>query len=247
MQINKIKSRPNYEIFMALNTGIKDIFMVGVFSYVSLFVEIVVIATLLVFVLLKGGFSVIVLMAFFVSVLLVINRYTSRLTQSNAEKSTKSILQGAIAIQTLTESIREIKLFGSLSHFVGVHRASVNDSAKAAVVLQTTTLIPKLVLETSFMFGVAMYTLWIVVFGELSQAIVSVTFIVALGSRIVPSLLRLQTAHNSLKHVTGSSTYSTELLNDISFLHSSKTLPLSDSSVHHCDSFIPSITLTNVT
>jgi ABC-type bacteriocin/lantibiotic exporter with double-glycine peptidase domain len=246
MQINRVKSRPNFEIFMALNTGIKDIFVIGVFSFISLFVEVVVVAILLVFVLLNGGFSVILLMIFFVVVFLATNRFVSQSTQNNAEKSTKANLSGAIAIQTLTESIREIKLFGSLDNFVGNHRKAVEDAAQATVALQTTSLIPKLVLETSFMFGIAMFTLWNIVFGELTEAVVSVTFVVALGSRIVPSLLRLQTSYNSLKQVIGSSTFSTTLLGDPSFIHAVEMSLRKDSPVHNCEKFSPSISFTNV-
>jgi len=243
MQLNEIKSRPNYEIFMALNTGIKDIFMIGIFSYINLFVEILVLSVLLLFVLLKGGIAVIVLMAFFVFVFLVSNRYASNSTQKNSELSTRSNLSGAIAIQTLTDSIREIRLFGSLEHYIIEHRQAVDESAKASVALQTTSLIPKVVLETSFMFGVAVYTLWHIVFGDLSEAIVSVTFIVALGSRVIPSLLRLQTSYNSLKQVIGASTFTSILMRDASFNLSRNVNQSRESALEKRAQFIPSISM----
>lgn len=245
-QLTRIKSRANFEIFMALNTGLKDLFMIGIFSYSSLSVEIVVLIILLLLVVLNGGLSVIALMAFFILVLIVTNRYTSKLAQSNSEKSAKAHLKGSIAIQTLTESIREIKLAGTLNRYIGVHRAAVDESAEATVVLQTNSIIPKLVLETSFMFAVALYTLWHVIFGELSEAIVSVTFVVAFGSRIVPTLLRLQSSYNSLRQVIGSSSLSINLINEMRFAEPSALILSNNSSTHDCNSFIPSISLSEV-
>jgi hypothetical protein len=117
MQLNEIKSRPNYEIFMSVNTGIKDIFVTGIYSYINLLVEILVLCVLLAFVLLQGGFPVIMLMVFFFITFLISNNFSSATTQFNSQKASEANLAGAIAIQTLTESIREIKLFGSLNHF----------------------------------------------------------------------------------------------------------------------------------
>jgi ABC-type multidrug transport system fused ATPase/permease subunit len=245
-QVTVIKSRANFEIFMALNTGLKDLFMIGIFSYSLFSVEIVVLTVLLLLVVLNGGLAVIGLMVFFILVLIVTNRYTTKLTQSNSAKSTKALFNGSIAIQTLTESIREIKLAGTLNRYIGVHRAAVDESAEAAVELQTNSIIPKLVLETSFMFAVALYTLWHIIFGELSEAIVSVTFVVAFGSRIIPTLLRLQSSYNSLKQVVGSSSLSIDLIHDMRFAEPAALMLSNISSTHDCDNFTSSISLNEV-
>lgn len=247
MHLHEIKSKPTYEVFMSVNTGVKDIFVIGLFSYINFLLEICVISVIFIFVLAKGGFPVIVLTLLFILIFFITNNFASRSTEESSKKNADSNLIGATSIQTLIESIREIKLFGSFEDFKKVHNDSVRKSAEATIALQTTALIPKVVLESSFMCGVALFTLWSILFGDLSKAVFSITFIVALGSRMIPSLLRLQTAFNSIKQVIGAAVFSFNLIENESFVSKLNVSNPEDSKKFESERFTPSIALENVT
>jgi ATP-binding cassette subfamily C protein len=217
MDISEIKSRPNYEIFLAVNGGIKEIFVTGIFSYMNFFVEVCVLITLIIFVLINSGVAAIGLMSVFLIVFLLANNFTSKVTFANSLNVSESGLAAAIEIQSVFESIREIRLFGTFNFFLKGHTDAVKKTADSSVKLQTAMLVPKIILESSFMIGVGLFTLWKLLTGQLSDAISSVTFIVALGSRIIPSLLRISASFNSLKQVRGTATFSTNLIENAHF------------------------------
>ena len=246
MQLTSIRQRPSYEVFMAVNSGLKEILVPAILSYINIAIEITVLLTLISVVLIVGGLPATLLVISLFVLLFAINRLISNSTQKHSTAVANSNLDGAVTIQSLIESIREIKTFGSLEYFYRNYNFAVKKSVDATVSLHSLNLIPRLFLETVFLVGVALYTLWNLYTSGLSTALVSVSFIVAIGARIVPSLLRLQSSHNWLKQISGTSAYTRNLFESSDFMASYRKNVVGTDRQGDSNIFNPEITLEGV-
>ena len=212
MQTTHIKSQPSYEIFLAINSGIRDIFITGASASINIVTEVIIVSTIVLILIIHGGLSSLVLAAYFLLAFYLINKFCGTSSKLNSKALTESNLSAAVTIQAIVESIREIRVFNSLNFFLSNHEASVKKSSDAHVDLQYVVFIPKIILESTFVAGIAMFTWFKIDSGEITTAVVEIGFLVAMGSRIIPSLLRLQFSLHQIKQVVGSSIYSLKLL-----------------------------------
>ncbi len=212
MQINQIKAQPSYEVFLAVNSGIRDIFIVSTSALISIITEAIVVFVVFLLLVINGGLSSFLLAVYFLLSFYLINKYTGTTSKLNSKTLTESNLSAAVTIQAMVESIREIRVFNSLNWFLVNHNESVKRSATAHVNLQYVVFVPKIILESTFVIGIALFTWFKIANGEIATAVVEVGFLVAMGSRIIPSLLRLQFSLHQIKQVVGSSVYTTKLL-----------------------------------
>lgn len=217
MHTTDIKAQPSYEIFLAINSGIRDIFIIGASASISIFTEVVIVVAIFSILIIQGGLSSIVLGVYFLLAFYLINKYCGLSSKLNSKVLVESNLSAAITIQAIVESIREIRVFNSLNWFLSNHQSAVKKSSDAHVDLQYVVFIPKIILESTFVIGIAMFTWLKIASGDVATAVVEIGFLVAMGSRIIPSLLRLQFSLHQIKQVVGSSIYAMKLLESIPF------------------------------
>lgn len=219
MEFTSITARPTYEVFLAVNNGVRDLYITGIYSLMIGIVEIGIVALIFGVILFNGGIPSLILALFLILSFTIISKSTGGRIKRHSEKLVKSNLDSAIVIQTMVESIREIRVFSSMGHFLQKQRLSVSSSAEASVALQFIGYLPKIIMESTFLIGIALFTLFLILTGNINTAVAELGFIVAMGSRIIPSLLRLQFSLNQLKQVRGSSIFTRELLQLPEFNH----------------------------
>ena len=212
MFVTEIKAQPSYEVFLAVNSGLRDMFIIGVSASINILTEVIVVSVIFGILIIHGGVSSLVLAAYFVIAFLLINKFSGARSRRNSEILADSNLSAAVTIQAIVESFREIRVFNSLKWFLERHQTAVQKSSGATVDLQFAVFIPKVILESTFVIGIATFTWFKITSGELSTTVVEVGFLVAMGSRIIPSLLRLQFSIYQFKQVVGSSVFTMKML-----------------------------------
>ena len=235
--LTAIKSRPSYEVFLAVNSGVRDIYITGIYSAINAIVEIGIVVLIFIVIIIQGGLPSFSLALFFIAAFVLISKTTGKSIKRHSEALSNSNLDSAVVIQTIVEAVRETRVFNTLSFFLRKQQASVKNSAESTVALQYVGYIPKVIMESTFMIGIAAFTLFLILTGNMNKAIVEVGFIVAMGSRIIPSLLRLQFNLNQLKQVKGSSTFTRSLLQEPLFVQSQETNKISKDRVSPKKSF----------
>ena len=220
--LTAIKSRASYEVFLAVNSGVRDIYITGIYSAINSIVEIGIAVLIIFVIIIQGGLPSFSLALFFIAAFGLISKTTGKSVKLNSEALSKSNLESAVVIQTIVEAIRETRVFNSVTFFLRKQQTSVKSAAESTVTLQYVGYIPKVIMESTFMIGIAVFTLFLILTGNMNKAIAEVGFIVAMGSRIIPSLLRLQFNLNQLKQVKGSSTFTRSLLQQPEFIQSKK-------------------------
>ena len=235
MYVTEIKAQPSYEVFLAVNSGLRDIFIIGTSATINILTEVVVVSVIFAILIIQGGISSLVLAIYFLIAFFLINKFSGSRSRKNSEILTDSNLRAAVTIQAIVESFREIRVFNSLKWFLDRHQSAAEKSSGATVDLQFAVFIPKVILESTFVIGIATFTWVKIASGEVSTAVVEVGFLVAMGSRIIPSLLRLQFSIYQFKQVVGSSVFTMKLLgsdqykaassSDIQLQSSSECLP----------------------
>jgi ABC-type multidrug transport system fused ATPase/permease subunit len=104
------------------------------------------------------------------------------------------------------------KEFKSIKYFVDKYAADVADGARASAKLQYISFVPKLIIEATFIIGVATYALVAIRTGNLTDALVNISFFVAMGSRVIPSLLRLHFSVSQVKQIRGTTIHTQKLV-----------------------------------
>jgi len=212
MFVTEIKAQPSYETFLAVNSGLRDIFIIGISASINIFTELVVVSVIFALLIVHGGVSSLVLATYFLIAFFLINKFSGSRSRRNSEVLADSNLSAAVTVQAIVESFREIRVFDSLKWFLDRHQSAAEKSSGATVELQFAVFIPKVILESTFVIGIATFTWFKIASGEVSNAVVEVGFLVAMGSRIIPSLLRLQFSIFQFKQVIGSSIFTMKLL-----------------------------------
>ncbi len=207
-----IRESSSYEVFMAVNTGIRDLIVVGYNALINIAVESVLVIVLLVVILANGGLPNLIIFTYFVLVFFTIGKITGIVHTDQSARFTGLNLNSMITVQTVIESFREIKEFKSIKYFVDKYAADVADGARASAKLQYISFVPKLIIEATFIIGVATYALVAIRTGNLTDALVNISFFVAMGSRVIPSLLRLHFSVSQVKQIRGTTIHTQKLV-----------------------------------
>ena len=246
MFVTEIKSQPSYEVFLAINSGLRDIFIIGISASINILTEIVVVSVIFSILIIQGGVSSLVLATYFLITFFLINKFSGSKSRQNSEKLNESNLSAAVTLQAVVESFKEIRVFNSFDWFHERHQSAAKKSSDATVDLQFAVLIPKVVLESTFVIGIAAFTWFKIASGEMSTAVIEVGFLVAMGSRIIPSLLRLQFSIYQFKQVVGSSIFTMRLLASEQY-KSASSRQLANTDIKDTDSvFTPIVILDNI-
>jgi ABC-type multidrug transport system fused ATPase/permease subunit len=117
--------------------------------------------------------------------------------------------------------------------------------SKSSANMQLINYIPKLTFESALIIGACLVGIQQVVFGTVQTAISTLVIFITAGSRILPSLLRIQSATSAIQGVSGSSKLALNLLKklDSEEINLSKSV-FNDNQVAY--NFDPTLELKNV-
>ena len=155
------------------------------------------------------------LLIYFILLFYLSQKKTGSWMRKNSRALSSSMLKGD---QTFQESIalyRELfvanKLQLAIEKFVFYRRLE----GKANANIQFIAYIPKLTFESALIFGACLVGIQQVLTGSSQGAISNFVIFMAAGSRILPSMLRLQTASSSIQSVSGASELAFKLIRNL--------------------------------
>ena len=133
----------------------------------------------------------------------------------NTSKRINSILLGNSHIMNMITAYRELIVLGKVDYFLNEFketRISESDSASEGQVLN---VIPKYVFEVSFYLGAGGILLFLYNFTEAKYAFTLFVLFIASGSRILPSILRIQASLSNIKSNEALSIRTFTLISDL--------------------------------
>lgn len=182
-----------------------------VFLLLVIFLGLIVINPVVSFFLLVYFFVVILFLRF------VIN---ARLHRLQHKRSINHMDSNEIVIERI-DSFREIQVMNMGSEYNSMFLDLRSKDAKQLTRLIVLSVLPRYVIEGSFYLGIAITVIFTTQFVSLDVSAFSISAMIAAGFRILPSIVRLQSALGNLAATLGASKEAFKLLNDLKLYSSS--------------------------
>ena len=133
----------------------------------------------------------------------------------NSQEFSESNVKGDQILQEGIALYKELFVANKLDSVVESFTLMRMRVANATANIQLINYIPKFTFESALVIGACLVGVQSILVGSAQSAITSLVLFFAAGSRILPSLLRLQSATNSIQSFSGASEISFALLNDM--------------------------------
>jgi ATP-binding cassette subfamily C protein len=217
-----VQKRSSQEVVICLNGGVNSAIMVILGSASILISEaglLIILAVGLIFV---DPILTIFAFLYFFFLTLTLQRGLSVIGIRSGRERTSSDIEASLMIQESISSFREISVADrfpyTISKFLNVRKGG----SDALATSQWVGLIPKFVMEGALIFGAAMLGVYQFLKNDQVSAVASLTVFLAAGSRILPSILRIQGSLGSLQNSMGSAEYTFNLMKDLKVQDSSE-------------------------
>lgn len=115
-------------------------------------------------------------------------------------------------VQDSLRTLREIRTLGRVEYMVLRYRTVKARSSQFHARLLTLVGVPRQVIDTALILGVALSAAVLFAQHDTDNAIKSITFLLIAGARLAPSLLALQGAHSSLRIAQGEASHLYQLM-----------------------------------
>lgn len=208
-----ISSHPSQEATYAIGRGLHISEILG---NVSVLISELAMLTLLM------GFTVffapevgLVILLYFLGIYLLAQKKLGGWIHKNTQMLSDSNIRGDQAFQEGMSLYKELYVTNKLDYMVGLFSSMRLQAAKSTANIQLISYIPKFTFESALIIGASLVGAYSAITGTLQNAITSLVLFFALGSRMLPSLLRLQSAANAIQSFSGLSDISFDLLKAI--------------------------------
>jgi ATP-binding cassette subfamily C protein len=202
-------------VVSALNLGVSNAIL-GILSSLALLVSEI---GLLLFITLGLSFidplGTFFAIAYFALILWILQKTLSDLNRNAGRKRVSLEIKATTLIQESILSFREIIVLGrskfAFERLSEVRKQSVQVFADA----QWVSLVPKYLMETALVLGAGLLAAYQILFSNSTDVITSVALFFAAGSRILPSVLRIQSAIGSITNYSGASEFTFDFIKQI--------------------------------
>lgn len=157
-------------------------------------------------------------LVYFASVIYLLQVRLLGLAAEAGETKTNADIKGIETIQEVISLFRELTISNRRDHFVSEFETIRRRAAKASVDSQWVGLVPKYSLETALVIGSGLLGLSQFLTKDPVTAIGTLTLFLAAGSRVLPSLLRIQSAITTIKYAGASADVTFKLVNEIEII-----------------------------
>jgi ABC-type multidrug transport system fused ATPase/permease subunit len=232
LNLTQIRSLSSAKVAHGLNYGINAMTMELLGSGLVLFGEIFLIITLLVLLLFIDSGLTIGFVAYFVMVFLLLLKRVGRLNLFYGNARIDADLAGTSAIQDLVHGYRDIFVLGKVEAALEKFGDKKRDSLKSSAKISFFNLVPKYIVELSFVFSLSIVAVVTYVQGGVDYALLTnILIFFAASTRLLPSFLRIQTALNSMKFSERTSKFIWEILDVVEMKRSIFEATLSGSDI----------------
>ena len=210
-----VQKKPIQEIVLGLNNGVSSSILVILGSVSTLASEIGLLVILGVGLLVLDPFLTFFSLAYFALLLFGLQRILSSIGIRSGREASLTSIQSVSLIQEVITSFREMyvadKFKFTASRFLEIR----NRGSKSVADAQWVSLVPKYAMESALILGASLLAVYQFAKNDSATAIgVSIVFL-ASGSRILPSLLRIQGAISGIQSSLGSAEYSYQLIQEL--------------------------------
>lgn len=198
--INGVSSQEaTYSVARGLNIGE----ILGAFSIVVS--EITMLALLSAFIVAADPLLAVTLLLYFVTLYLLSQRKLGAWMRKNSTVATDATVKGDQTFQDGIALYKELFISNKISFVIKRFSNLRRQVADSTANMQLIGLMPKLTFEPALIIGTCLVGIQQTFMGSAENAIASLIMFLTAGSRILPSLLRLQSATSSIQSVSGGS------------------------------------------
>lgn len=199
----EVQRRTSQQTAYTLTTGVNSAVLLILAQATIVVSEMALLLVLCVGLVLLSPVIAVCAMAFFLSVFLVIHRLLSGWAQSLGGKLAQADIESIGAIQDAIRTYRE-SLVGHRRDLQVAHIQDLRwNSARASAAIQMIGVTPKYTLEIALVLGTGALAVSQLLTKTPVEAVSMIVLFLAAGARIVPSLLRLQTAILGIRQANG--------------------------------------------
>jgi ABC-type multidrug transport system fused ATPase/permease subunit len=171
----------------------------GILGYFALLVSELALVIFMIGLLLSVNLPLtLFVLLYFSSILYLLNRFSRTTTRLYSNILNRSLIGSRTIIQDSLNSYREIYVSQNIENFISASIHSLNDSVKSRAYLTWLTLLPKYVLDACIVFGMIIVGGIASFFTSQQNAISLCVLFLVSASRIMPSLLRLNTGFQGI-------------------------------------------------
>ena len=210
-----VQKRPSQEIVVGLNNGVSSSMLVILGSVSVLASEVGLLMILGVGLFVLDPFLTFFSLAYFVLLLFGLQRILSSIGIRSGRQGSLTNIQATSLIQEVITSFREMYVADKFKFTVSRFLEIRSRGSKSVADAQWVGLLPKFAMESALVLGASLLAVYQFTKNESATALgVSIVFL-ASGSRILPSLLRIQGAISAIQSNLGPAEYSFQLIQEL--------------------------------
>jgi ABC-type bacteriocin/lantibiotic exporter with double-glycine peptidase domain len=211
-----IQQKSSQEIVVGINSGVTAA-MVGVLGSTTLLcTEIGLLVILAAGLILINPALTLISLFYFWLVFFSLQHFLVRASVRAGMDRTTSEIASSTTIQEWLVSFREVYISNGIDFTLSEFLQSRKIAAKSTADIQWMGIVPKYVMEFALILGSALLATYYFAFSDSSSALGGLSIFLAAGSRILPSILRIQGALSALHFSLGSSDYAFRLFDELS-------------------------------
>lgn len=238
-----ISRRSSQEATYAVGRGLHISEILG--SATIVISEITVLTLMLGMVLIVEPALGLTILSYFSIVYLISQRRLDKWLSKNSLIFSQSNLRGDQVFQEGIALYKELYVANRLNEVVESFSLMRANVANATANIQLINYIPKFTFESALVIGACLVGIQSILFGSAQTALTSLVVFFAIGSRIMPSLLRLQSATNAVQSFSEASEISFQLIKTLDQT-ALEAKPSNLTSVNFDVKFEPEIQITDV-
>jgi ABC-type multidrug transport system fused ATPase/permease subunit len=212
----QVQQRSSQETVYALTSGVVYATLVVLGQGVVAVAEITLLAVLAVGLLLISPIVTIFAIVFFLLIALVLQRVLSGWAGRLGERSSHTEVASYSAIQEALRTYREVVVSNRRGLYVDRFQGLRWQAARIQSDLTFLSQIPKYVFEIALIVGAGLLAASQLFTKDLTAAVAIIAVFLAAGSRVVPSMLRLQTAAITMRAASGQAAPTFALADELS-------------------------------
>jgi len=211
----QIQRRRSQETAFALTAGVNAA-MLGVLGQsITVLSELSLLAVLAIGLLALDPLVAIFAVAFFLTIALVLQKIMSSRAQRLGQTSSNAEVASTALVQESISGYREVLVSNRRSLYVDRFQTLRWQAASVQADLSLMALIPKYVFEIALIVGAGLLAYTQFLFKDAAAAMATIAVFLAAGSRVVPSMLRLQGAALGVRVTSGMSQPTIELAQEL--------------------------------
>ena len=210
-----VQNRSSQEASYAISAGVNSAISETLGPAVVIICEITLLAVLTVALMIITPTVTIGAMVYFLIIGLLIQRGLGSWTMRASRSRTKAEISSTMFVQEAISSYREITVADKMDYFIDGVANIRHQSTSSSAELQFIGYIPKYVLDVALMLGATILGAFQFLTKDLNSSVTTLALFLTAGTRVMPSLLRLQAGFLRIRTISGTREVAHRLIRDL--------------------------------